>query len=212
MNRDILTSEDLVNRADFNKGNGLLPAIVQHSDTGDVLMQGWMDKTALLATLELGLVTFYSRSKERLWTKGESSGNSLECLAISLDCDNDSLLVMARPKGPTCHTGTETCWHDQFSRHFLSRLGQVISSRKQDAYTDKGSKSYTVSLFNSGSKRIAQKVGEEGVECALAAVTGNRDELVNEAADLMFHLMVLLEDQELSLEDVQRCLAERHGG
>lgn len=212
MNRDIFTSEDLVNRADFNKGNGLLPAIVQHSDTGDVLMQGWMDKTALLATLELGLVTFFSRSKARLWTKGESSGNTLECLAISLDCDNDSLLVMARPKGPTCHTGTETCWHDQFSRPFLSRLGQVIASRKQDAYTGKGSKSYTVSLFKSGSKRIAQKVGEEGVECALAAATGDRDELVNEAADLMFHLMVLLEDQELSLEDVQRRLAERHGG
>ncbi|MCL2914777.1 bifunctional phosphoribosyl-AMP cyclohydrolase/phosphoribosyl-ATP diphosphatase HisIE [Shewanella corallii] len=211
MNKDIFTSADLVNRADFKKGNGLLPAIVQHSDTGDVLMQGWMDKTALLATLELGLVTFYSRSKERLWTKGESSGNTLECLAVSLDCDNDSLLVMARPKGPTCHTGAETCWHDQFARPFLSRLGQVISSRKQDVYKGSISNSYTASLFKSGSKRIAQKVGEEGVECALAGATSDRDELVNEAADLMFHLMVLLEDQELSLADVQKRLADRHG-
>ena len=211
MSREIFISDKLLEKANFNKGNGLLPAIVQHSDTGDVLMQGWMNKEALNATLEIGKVTFYSRSKQRLWTKGETSGHILDCLAISLDCDNDSLLVMARPTGPTCHTGAQTCWHDQFARPFLSRLGQVINSRKADVQSLKEGRSYTASLFKSGSKRIAQKVGEEGVECALAAATSDREELVDEAADLIFHLMVLLEDQELSLEDVQRRLADRHG-
>ncbi|MCF1428039.1 MAG: bifunctional phosphoribosyl-AMP cyclohydrolase/phosphoribosyl-ATP diphosphatase HisIE [Shewanella sp.] len=210
MTRAVLHSPDLLQQANFAKGNGLLPAIIQHADTGDVLMQGWMNAEALQATLEQALVTFYSRSKQRLWTKGESSGHVLDCLSVSLDCDNDSLLVMAQPQGPTCHTGCQTCWHDDYARPFLSRLNAVIKQRNALWQSGADSSSYTASLFASGSKRIAQKVGEEGVESALAGATGDKAELINEAADLLFHLMVLLEDQGLSLEDVQHRLAQRH--
>ncbi|MGI2260797.1 bifunctional phosphoribosyl-AMP cyclohydrolase/phosphoribosyl-ATP diphosphatase HisIE [Shewanella sp. GXUN23E] len=210
MTRTVLHSPLLLEQADFAKGDGLLPAIVQHADTGDVLMQGWMTIEALQTTLARAQVTFFSRSKQRLWTKGESSGHVLDCVSVSLDCDNDSLLVMARPQGPTCHTGSQTCWHDDYASPFLSQLDAVIKQRHARWQSGAEGGSYTASLFASGSKRIAQKVGEEGVETALAGATGDKAELVNEAADLLFHLMVLLQDQGLSLQDVQHRLAERH--
>lgn len=188
----------------------LLPAIVQHAISGKVLMQGYMNPDALQHTLQSGNVTFFSRSKQRLWTKGESSGHTLQLVSIDSDCDSDSLLVLALPQGPTCHVGTETCWHDNDANSpqlaFLYDLEQVIKSREG---ADPKS-SYTASLFAKGVKRIAQKVGEEGVESALAAMAGDREELKNEAADLLFHLLVLLRSQQLELADVITILKQRH--
>lgn len=188
----------------------LLPAIVQHAISGKVLMQGYMNPDALQHTLQSGNVTFFSRSKQRLWTKGESSGHTLQLVSIDSDCDSDSLLVLAMPQGPTCHLGTETCWHDNDANSpqlaFLYDLEQVIKSREG---ADPKS-SYTASLFAKGVKRIAQKVGEEGVESALAAMAGDREELKNEAADLLFHLLVLLRSQQLELADVITILKQRH--
>lgn len=190
--------------------NQLLPAIVQHAISGKVLMQGYMNPDALQHTLQSGNVTFFSRSKQRLWTKGESSGHTLQLVSIDSDCDSDSLLVLALPQGPTCHVGTETCWHDNDANSpqlaFLYDLEQVIKSREG---ADPAS-SYTASLFAKGVKRIAQKVGEEGVESALAAMAGDREELKNEAADLLFHLLVLLRSQQLELADVITILKQRH--
>ncbi|MDX1676277.1 bifunctional phosphoribosyl-AMP cyclohydrolase/phosphoribosyl-ATP diphosphatase HisIE [Arsukibacterium sp.] len=190
--------------------NQLLPAIVQHAISGKVLMQGYMNPQALEHTLQSGQVTFFSRSKQRLWTKGESSGNTLQLVSIASDCDADSILVLAQPNGPTCHVGTETCWHDNKANSpqlsFLYDLEQVIQSREG---ADPAS-SYTASLFAKGVKRIAQKVGEEGVESALAAMAGDREELANEAADLIFHLLVLLRSQQLELNDVIKVLQQRH--
>ncbi|MCC5825756.1 bifunctional phosphoribosyl-AMP cyclohydrolase/phosphoribosyl-ATP diphosphatase HisIE [Alkalimonas sp.] len=190
--------------------SGLLPAIVQHAISGKVLMQGYMNQDAISKTLTSEKVTFFSRSKQRLWTKGESSGHTLDLVAISSDCDADSILVLAMPNGPTCHVGTETCWHDDSSNSpqlsFLYDLEQVIKSRKD---ADPAS-SYTASLFAKGVKRIAQKVGEEGVESALAAMAGDKEELANEAADLLFHLLVLLQSQQLELSDVLKVLQQRH--
>lgn len=190
--------------------NQLLPAIVQHAISGKVLMQGYMNPDALQHTLQSGNVTFFSRSKQRLWTKGESSGHTLQLVSIDSDCDSDSLLVLALPQGPTCHVGTETCWHDNDANSpqlaFLYDLEQVIKSREG---ADPKS-SYTASLFAKGVKRIAQKVGEEGVESALAAMAGDREELKNEAADLLFHLLVLLRSQQLELADVITILKQRH--
>ncbi|MFN3709160.1 MAG: bifunctional phosphoribosyl-AMP cyclohydrolase/phosphoribosyl-ATP diphosphatase HisIE [Alishewanella aestuarii] len=190
--------------------NQLLPAIVQHAISGKVLMQGYMNPDALQHTLQSGNVTFFSRSKQRLWTKGESSGHTLQLVSIDSDCDSDSLLVLALPQGPTCHVGTETCWHDNDANSpqlaFLYDLEQVIKSREG---ADPKS-SYTASLFAKGVKRIAQKVGEEGVESALAAMAGDREELKNEAADLLFHLLVLLRSQQLELADVIAILKQRH--
>jgi phosphoribosyl-ATP pyrophosphohydrolase/phosphoribosyl-AMP cyclohydrolase len=188
----------------------LLPAIVQHAISGKVLMQGYMNPDALQHTLDSGNVTFFSRSKQRLWTKGESSGHTLQLVSIDSDCDSDSLLVLALPQGPTCHVGTETCWHDNDANSpqlaFLYDLEQVIKAREG---ADPKS-SYTASLFAKGVKRIAQKVGEEGVESALAAMAGDREELKNEAADLLFHLLVLLRSQQLELADVIAILKQRH--
>ncbi len=190
--------------------DGLLPLIVQHAVSGKVLMQGFANSEAVSATLQSGRVTFFSRSKNRLWTKGESSGHFLQLQSLSADCDRDSLLALALPDGPTCHVGTETCWHDQNSNapalSFLTDLENVIASRQ---HADPKS-SYTASLFARGVKRIAQKVGEEGVESALAAMAGDREELKNEAADLIFHLLVLLRSQDLQLNDVIDVLKARH--
>lgn len=190
--------------------DGLLPLIVQHAVSGKVLMQGFANSEALALTLQTGRVTFFSRSKNRLWTKGESSGHFLKLQSLSADCDRDSLLALALPDGPTCHVGTETCWHDAKSNapalSFLTDLETVIASRQ---HADPKS-SYTASLFARGVKRIAQKVGEEGVESALAAMAGDRDELKNEAADLIFHLLVLLRSQDLQLNDVIDVLKARH--
>lgn len=188
----------------------LLPAIVQHAISGKVLMQGYMNPAALTHTLDSGNVTFFSRSKQRLWTKGESSGHTLKLVSIDSDCDADSLLVLAMPQGPTCHVGTETCWHDNNANSpqlsFLYDLEQVIQSREGADPTS----SYTASLFAKGVKRIAQKVGEEGIESALAAMAGDKEELANEAADLIFHLLVLLRSQKLALNDVIQVLKQRH--
>lgn len=190
--------------------DGLLPLIVQHAVSGKVLMQGFANSEALTVTLQTGRVTFFSRSKNRLWTKGESSGHFLQLQSLSADCDRDSLLALALPDGPTCHVGTETCWHDTQSNapalSFLTDLENVIASRQ---HADPKS-SYTASLFARGVKRIAQKVGEEGVESALAAMAGDREELKNEAADLIFHLLVLLRSQDLQLNDVIDVLKARH--
>ena len=190
------------------KMDNLIPAIVQNAITGKVLMQGYMNQDALDKTLATGHVTFFSRSKQRLWTKGEESGNTLNLHSITADCDQDSLLVLANPVGPTCHTGTESCWFDgQASDYtFVADLEQLIASRKG---ADPSS-SYTASLYSKGIKRIAQKVGEEGVETALAATVADLEELKNESADLMYHLLVLLQASGLSMQDVVSILRERH--
>ena len=191
---------------DWNKGDGLIPAIVQNYNSGKVLMLGYMNEESLGKTLKTELVTFYSRSKQRLWTKGETSGNVLKLVAISQDCDNDSLLVQVIPKGPSCHKGTESCWAQSDAHPFINKLEALIADRKHD----KSTTSYTASLFDQGTKRIAQKVGEEGLETALAAVTNDKEELVNEASDLVYHLLVLLEDQQLTLADIHANLNMRN--
>ncbi|WP_064791526.1 bifunctional phosphoribosyl-AMP cyclohydrolase/phosphoribosyl-ATP diphosphatase HisIE [Shewanella woodyi] len=196
----------LSNSLDWSKQDGLIPAIVQNHLTGKVLMLGYMDKAALDKTLETGSVTFFSRSKQALWTKGETSGHTLELVAIDKDCDNDSLLVQVLPNGPTCHLQTESCWPDGNAHTFLDNLTNLIAARKGD---DPKS-SYTAHLFESGTKRIAQKVGEEGLEAALAAATHDKPELIDEASDLIYHLLVLLEDQDLNLADITDNLRKRH--
>nr|WP_086940227.1 bifunctional phosphoribosyl-AMP cyclohydrolase/phosphoribosyl-ATP diphosphatase HisIE [Thaumasiovibrio occultus] len=198
-------------RIDWDKVDGLIPAVVQDNNSGQVLMLGYMNQDALAKTLETEQVTFFSRTKQRLWTKGETSGNVLELKSIALDCDKDTLLVQVNPIGPTCHTGTVTCFDaDETtppSLVFLHQLEQVLASRRN---ADPDS-SYTASLYARGTKRISQKVGEEGVEVALAATSGDKAELVNESADLIYHLLVLLQDQGMSLADITQRLAERHG-
>jgi phosphoribosyl-ATP pyrophosphohydrolase/phosphoribosyl-AMP cyclohydrolase len=196
-------------RLDWNKSDGLLPVIVQHWLTGEVLMLGYMNRQALARTQELGKVTFYSRSKQRLWTKGESSGHELRLTSVRMDCDADTLLVQAEPKGPTCHRGTSSCFGDAAkpALGFLAELDALVASRQ--AELPEGS--YTTRLFKDGMRRIAQKVGEEGVETALAAVAQGDEELLDEAGDLIFHLTVLLRARGLGLADVARVLATRHG-
>lgn len=189
------------------KMDDLLPAVVQHADTGAVLMLGYMNRDALAATLSGGHVTFFSRSKGRLWTKGETSGNHLRLTDVRVDCDGDALLVTARPIGPTCHLGTSSCFgEDAAVPTVLSRLEAIVAARKD---VDPAN-SYTAQLLASGIKRIAQKVGEEGVETALAAVAGDRAELVSEAADLTYHLTVLLQAAGASWSEVGAELARRH--
>ncbi|RFF30027.1 bifunctional phosphoribosyl-AMP cyclohydrolase/phosphoribosyl-ATP diphosphatase HisIE [Wenzhouxiangella sediminis] len=193
---------------DWSKSNGLLPAIVQDADDGRVLMLGYMNAEALKVTRSSGRVTFYSRSKQRLWTKGETSGNHLELVDVLADCDRDTLLVLARPHGPTCHTGTDTCFGNTRTPRigFLAELERTIADR---AGTDP-EKSYTARLLAEGSKRCAQKVGEEGVEVALAAASGDRDELASESADLLYHLLVSLRSAGTDLESVLDVLIKRH--
>lgn len=196
-----------VAQLDWEKVDNLMPVVIQNAISGDVLMLGYMNKEALNITLESGNVTFYSRTKQRLWTKGETSGNFLKLVNIYPDCDNDTLLILANPIGPTCHNGTESCFAPAQSQWgFLYELENLLRERK-NASPDS---SYTARLYASGTKRIAQKVGEEGVETALAATVNDREELKNEASDLLYHLMVLLQDQSLSLSDVIGCLQERH--
>lgn len=189
----------------WDKQAGLLPAIVQDADSLRVLMLGYMDRAALAATRETGHVTFYSRSKQRLWTKGESSGHFLHLVSIQTDCDSDTLLVRARPVGPTCHLGRTSCFPDA-PGDFLGTLDALIATRQRE----RPAGSYTTKLFESGIKRIAQKVGEEGVETALAATVCDSEELKNEAADLLYHLIVLLRASGLSLADAVAVLEQRH--
>ncbi|MDA0151806.1 bifunctional phosphoribosyl-AMP cyclohydrolase/phosphoribosyl-ATP diphosphatase HisIE [Vibrio sp. Makdt] len=200
----------LAERINWDKVDGLVPAIVQDFQSSQVLMMGYMNQDALAKTGETGQVTFFSRTKERLWTKGETSGNVLQLVNMSLDCDNDTLLVKVNPIGPTCHLGTTTCWdsdpQEESQMVWLHQLEQLLAARK-DADPES---SYTASLYARGTKRISQKVGEEGVEVALAATSGDKAELVCESADLIYHLMVLLQDQGLSMNDVVNKLKERH--
>ena len=201
-------TSDIKNAADWQKGDGLLPAVVQNPDNGAVLMLGYMNEDALAKTLETGKVTFFSRSKQRLWTKGESSGNVLHFVDVALDCDCDTLLVTARPEGPTCHNGTITCFNDDNPAPvlFLNDLADIINQRKSDMPEG----SYTTSLFSEGKSRIAQKVGEEGVELALARMKDDKEEIANETADLLFHMLVLLADANMSLGEVLTVLKKRH--
>ncbi|HHL2709995.1 TPA: bifunctional phosphoribosyl-AMP cyclohydrolase/phosphoribosyl-ATP diphosphatase HisIE [Yersinia enterocolitica] len=202
-----MLSEQQINQLDWEKVDNLMPAIVQHAVSGEVLMMGYMNKEALAVTEETGKVTFFSRTKQRLWTKGESSGHFLNVVNIYPDCDNDTLLILVNPIGPTCHLGNNSCFAPAASDWgFLYQLEQLLASRKS---ADPAS-SYTAKLYASGTKRIAQKVGEEGVETALAATVNDREELINEASDLMYHLLVLLQDQDLDLSKVIGRLRERH--
>ncbi|PQJ88890.1 bifunctional phosphoribosyl-AMP cyclohydrolase/phosphoribosyl-ATP diphosphatase HisIE [Aliivibrio sifiae] len=205
-----MSQQELATRIDWEKVDGLVPAIIQDFGSSQVLMMGYMNQEALAKTLETEKVTFFSRTKNRLWTKGEESGNSLNLVNVSLDCDNDTLLIKVNPVGPTCHTGTTTCWDGDKTEEtqlvWLHQLEQLLAERKN---ADPDS-SYTASLYARGTKRISQKVGEEGVEVALAATSGDKAELVCESADLMYHLFVLLQDQGLSFDDVINKLKERH--
>lgn len=202
-----VTTDNIQNLA-WDKMDGLLPCVIQDATSAQVLMLGYMNQEAVKTTLSKGLVTFFSRSKQRLWTKGETSNNTLALVDISADCDRDSLLILANANGPTCHNGTTSCWNEAQSTHmgFLAELESVIESRK-NAPADS---SYTASLYASGIKRIAQKVGEEGVETALAATVKDLEELKNESADLIYHLIVLLQASDLCLSDAVKVLKNRH--
>lgn len=190
----------------WDKQDGLLPAIVQDAATLRVLMLGYMDRAALAATLASGHVTFYSRSKQRLWTKGESSGHVLALVSVDVDCDADTLLVQAHPHGPICHLDRTSCFPDA-PGDGLAELDAFIAQRERE----RPQGSYTTRLFEGGIRRIAQKVGEEGVETALAAVAQDDDALLGEAADLLYHLVVALRARGLALDDVRRVLAARRG-
>lgn len=200
-----------VQSLDFSKGDGLLPAVVQDAESGAVLMVGYMNRDALRETFARHRVVFFSRSKNRLWEKGETSGHTLDLVDVRTDCDRDSLLVTAHPRGPVCHVGTVTCFGDEKSTHaerlsFLGALEGVIENR----IADRPEGSYTARLYAQGAKRIAQKVGEEGLEVALAAVAESDEKVIAESADLVFHLLVLLKSRGVSLERVARELEARH--
>lgn len=200
-----------VTTLDFKKGDGLIPAIIQDADSFQVLMLGYMNREAVETTLENKRVTFYSRSKERLWTKGETSGNYLELADIQQDCDNDTLLVLAHPQGPTCHTGNQSCFFRKDFKPkqdlaFLNSLEQLIASRKKE----RPESSYTTHLFDEGVDMIAQKVGEEAVETIIEAKNDDRDAFVGETSDLVYHLMVLLAEKNIPLAQVVAQLEERH--
>lgn len=197
-------------KPDFNKNtNGLLPAIIQDAQTKNVLMLGYMNQESLDKTLAIKKVTFYSRSKKRLWTKGEKSGNFLEMVDIQLDCDQDTFLILANPKGPTCHKGTDTCWNDKNKTNFgfLNQLEEVIQNRKENL---DGEKSYVSSLFLKGINKIAQKVGEEAVEVVIEAKDNDDNLFLNESADLLFHYLILLQAKGFYLDDVVEVLQKRH--
>ncbi|GKV95318.1 bifunctional phosphoribosyl-AMP cyclohydrolase/phosphoribosyl-ATP diphosphatase HisIE [Pectobacterium aroidearum] len=207
LSEECFLNDEQRNQLDWEKTDGMLPVVVQHAVSGEVLMLGYMNQDALQATEKSGKVTFFSRTKQRLWTKGESSGHFLNVVSITPDCDNDTLLILVNPIGPTCHLGTSSCFSPAASDWtFLYQLEQLLAERK---HADPDS-SYTARLYASGTKRIAQKVGEEGLETALAATVHDREELTNEAADLMYHLLVLLQDQDLDLATIINRLKERH--
>ncbi len=204
-------------KINFDKTNdGLVPAIIQDATTKNVLMMGYMNEEAVKQTQEIKKVTFYSRSKQRLWTKGEESGNFLNLVDIEIDCDNDTLLIQANPVGPTCHTGTDTCWGDKNEQEFgfISDLEDIIKQRKEEASKDpslrQNDNSYVVSLFDKGINKIAQKVGEEAVEVVIEAKDDNDNLFLNESADLLFHYLILLQAKGFQLNDVVELLKERH--
>lgn len=195
-------------RADFGKGKGLLPAIVQDEATGKVLMLGFMNEEALEVTQKSEKVTFYSRTKNRLWTKGDTSGNYLIVKSVLLDCDNDTFLIKAIPSGPVCHTGTDTCWGEQneYEFSFLHQLASIIQDRKKHQVEG----SYTSLLFYKGINKIAQKVGEEAVEVIIEAKDDNKQLFIQECADLLYHFLILLEAKDTSLNTVLAELEKRH--
>ena len=194
---------------DFSKLNGLIPAVIQDADTKNVLMVGFMNEEAYQKTIETKKVTFFSRTRQRLWTKGEESGHFLHLVDIKNDCDNDTLLVKVHPEGPTCHTGTDTCWGEKNEHNpllFLSELQDFIEKRHEEMPEG----SYTTSLFRDGLNRMAQKVGEEALEAVIEAVNGTNDRLIYEASDMFYHLIVLLTAKGLRIEDVVSELESRH--
>jgi len=212
-------------KIDFEKMGGLVPAIIQDADTRQVLMLGFMNEEAYQRTMDTGHVTFWSRTRQTLWTKGETSGHFLNLVDMKVDCDQDTLLVRVHPTGPTCHTGTDTCWGEENTAQpclasqnkasaspsdspllFLSELQSFIDKRKEEMPEG----SYTTSLFNKGINKIAQKVGEEALETVIEATNGTREHLVYEASDLLYHLLVLLTEKGLRIEDVARELQQRH--
>lgn len=198
--------EDL--KINFEKGDGLVPVIVQHYKTNTVLMLGYMNEEALEKTKELGKATFFSRSKNRLWTKGETSNNFLIVKDILIDCDQDTILIKADPQGPTCHTGSDTCFDEvvKSNNDFLYQLEDIISDRKNNPTE----KSYTAFLFQKGVNKIAQKVGEEATEVVIEAIDNNRERLKEETADLLYHLLVLLAEKNISLDEISEVLWNRH--
>jgi len=194
-------------KPDFSKySDGLVPAVIQDSATGVVLMLGFMNEEALQLTHSSGNVTFWSRSKNRLWTKGEESGNFLRVIEVRIDCDNDTLLIKANPVGPVCHTGADTCWNEMNTGDFIRQMERVIQSRKGvDPKT-----SYTAELYSKGINKIAQKVGEEAVELVIEAKDDDREKFLGEAADLLFHYTVLLSAKGFAIKDVEEVLRARH--
>ena len=196
-------------KIDFEKMGGLVPAIVQDATTKNVLMLGFMNEEAYQKTIETQHVTFWSRTRQTLWTKGETSGHFLNLVSMQIDCDNDTLLVKVHPVGPTCHTGTDTCWGESNDTNpllFLTELQDFINKRKEEMPEG----SYTTKLFKDGVNKIAQKVGEEALETVIEATNGNSDHLIYEASDLLYHLLVLLTDKGLRIEDVAAELQQRH--
>jgi len=204
----MLVTSNNINELAWQKMGNMIPAIIQHAATGAILMQGYMSQESLAATFESGKATFFSRSKQALWVKGETSGNFLNVKQVLTDCDNDSLLIACMPIGPSCHLGTESCFPEQklTQQNFLSQLEQVIDSRRSDDPKE----SYTAHLFSRGTTKMAQKVGEEGVEVALAAVAETKEDLLGECADLFYHTLVLLADQNIELSEVMSVLQKRH--
>ncbi len=199
-----------INKIDFKKGHGLVPVIAQDVDTQKVLMMGYANEEAIQVSQKSGKLTFFSRSKNRLWTKGEESGNFLEIISMALDCDVDTILAKVRPKGPVCHTGTDTCWAEAnppSEIHFIEKLESVIEDRKKRFNAEN---SYVASLFAKGINKIAQKVGEEAVEMVIESKDDNEALFLGEAADLLFHYLILLQAKGYKIDDVLKVLQERH--
>ncbi len=193
---------------DFNKWNGLVPAVIQDYTTLQVLMTGFMNEEAFMKTVDEGKVTFFSRTKNRLWTKGETSGNTLIVKEITPDCDNDTLLIKVVPTGPVCHTGSRSCFGDEPAKGFIYQLEKIISSR----IDENADNSYTNKLFKKGINKVAQKVGEEAIELVIEAKDDSIDLFKNEAADLLYHLLILLRAKNVTFEDIEEVLKERHKG
>ena len=191
---------------DFDKSNGLVPVVIQDEQTLEVLMLGYMNKEAYDKTVAENIVTFFSRTKNRLWTKGETSNNFLHVKSIAADCDNDTILIKVQADGPTCHTGARSCFNTSYNQNFIFELQNVIKNR----YDNPSAESYVNKLRNKGLNKIAQKVGEEGVETVIAALAETETDLINEASDLVFHLLVLLREKNLSLEAIAKNLESRH--
>lgn len=196
----------LANKVDFNKGEGLVPVIVQDVKTLEVLMLGYMNQEALIKTEQDKKVTFFSRSKNRLWTKGEESGNFLLVESVAIDCDQDTVLIKAKPVGPTCHTGSRSCFFTEYNQNFIFELENIINNR----YENPSESSYVNKLRNKGINKIAQKVGEEGVETVIAALAERDIDFINESSDLIFHLLILLREKGFTLVDIAKNLESRH--